>query len=51
MHVSASIGIAVLPDDTLDIDELVDQADLAMFRQKRQRKGGPGAVPALSVVS
>ncbi|MEY2654341.1 MAG: hypothetical protein RLZZ524_1369, partial [Pseudomonadota bacterium] len=34
-HVDASIGIALLPDDASDPDELVRHADLAMYEAKK----------------
>ncbi|MEO6279454.1 diguanylate cyclase domain-containing protein [Roseateles sp.] len=35
VHVSASIGIAVYPDDGADVERLTDCADQAMYRSKR----------------
>lgn len=40
VQVSASIGIAVFPDDAADVERLVDCADQAMYRSKRA--GGNG---------
>jgi len=37
---SASIGISIYPDDGNDADELIEQADAAMYSAKRQRNGG-----------
>ena len=34
IHLSASIGVALYPDDSRDLDELLQQADLAMYRVK-----------------
>jgi diguanylate cyclase (GGDEF)-like protein len=39
-HVGLSMGIAVFPDDGEAIDELVNHADAAMYRIKRQNKNG-----------
>ena len=36
VFIGASIGIARLPEDTLDPDELLAYADIAMYRAKRQ---------------
>lgn len=33
----ASIGISIFPDDAVDIEELIRQADAAMYRAKRQK--------------
>lgn len=38
LTVSASIGIAVYPDDAASIDALIDLADKAMYRTKRNGK-------------
>ncbi|MBV9820038.1 MAG: EAL domain-containing protein [Solirubrobacterales bacterium] len=38
VHIGASIGIAVLPDDAADADDLVRCADLAMYRAKTEGK-------------
>jgi diguanylate cyclase (GGDEF)-like protein/PAS domain S-box-containing protein len=40
VRISASIGIALYPDDGLTIDELVRRADLAMYHVKAQGKNG-----------
>ena len=37
-HVSASIGIAIYPDDELDLNNLMNYADRAMFYAKEQGK-------------
>ncbi|MFV0421097.1 PAS domain S-box protein [Oleidesulfovibrio sp.] len=36
--VSGSIGIAVCPDDATDVDQIINHADHAMYRCKRNRK-------------
>lgn len=36
--VSASIGISLLPDDTEDMNTLVKQADIAMYKAKKEGK-------------
>lgn len=40
MHVSASIGISVYPDDAVDREELVKHADVAMYHAKEIGKNG-----------
>jgi diguanylate cyclase (GGDEF)-like protein len=35
VHVSASIGIAIYPDDGCEVQELLQQADHAMYQAKR----------------
>jgi diguanylate cyclase (GGDEF)-like protein len=37
-HVTASIGISIYPDDGLDQQELLKNADIAMYRAKEQGK-------------
>ena len=39
LHLSASIGISLYPDDGTDSDVLVDRADAAMYSAKRQGVG------------
>ena len=34
LHVSCSVGIAIYPDDAIDIDELMRHADTAMYQAK-----------------
>ncbi len=41
VRVGASVGIALFPDDALEAEELVRQADVAMYRAK---EGGRGSV-------
>jgi len=38
--VSASIGIALFPDDDTDMDQLIKKADEAMYRVKKTGKNG-----------
>lgn len=40
VHISASIGISMYPDDGSSIDELVRHADLAMYHVKAEGKNG-----------
>jgi diguanylate cyclase (GGDEF)-like protein/PAS domain S-box-containing protein len=40
IHVSCSVGISVFPDDAQDIDELMRQADVAMYQAKAQGRNG-----------
>jgi diguanylate cyclase (GGDEF)-like protein/PAS domain S-box-containing protein len=40
VHISASIGIAIYPDDGESIDELLRHADIAMYHVKAQGKDG-----------
>jgi diguanylate cyclase (GGDEF)-like protein len=42
LHVSASVGIAVYPEDGEDAATLIDRADAAMYRAKRSGAGGFG---------
>ncbi|WP_438348656.1 ABC transporter substrate binding protein [Paenibacillus sp. FA6] len=39
VHISTSIGIAQYPENGLDIEELLKNADLAMYKAKETRKG------------
>jgi diguanylate cyclase len=39
-RVTASVGIAIYPDDGEDVESLISRADAAMYRSKRQRAGG-----------
>jgi diguanylate cyclase (GGDEF)-like protein/PAS domain S-box-containing protein len=39
LHVTASVGIALFPDDGNDANELIRRADAAMFAAKRARAG------------
>ena len=40
LHVSASIGIAVFPDDGEQTDDLIRHADIAMYKVKGEGKNG-----------
>ena len=40
VSLTASVGIAIYPDDGDDFDTLVARADAAMYQTKRQRAGG-----------
>ena len=40
VSLTASVGIAIYPDDGDDFDTLVARADAAMYKAKRQRAGG-----------
>jgi diguanylate cyclase (GGDEF)-like protein/PAS domain S-box-containing protein len=40
VHISASIGIAIYPDDGESIDELIRNSDIAMYHMKAQGKNG-----------
>jgi diguanylate cyclase len=51
--VTASVGIAIYPDDGEDADTLVARADSAMYQSKRRRAGGVafhGGAPAEQAV-
>jgi len=55
VSLTASVGIAIFPDDGDDFDTLVARADAAMYETKRQSAGGiafhgeaPVAVPGLA---
>jgi diguanylate cyclase (GGDEF)-like protein len=39
LHLSASIGISIFPDDGDDADALIGRADAAMYRAKRHGRG------------
>jgi len=39
LDVAASVGVAVYPDDEIDIDHLVEKADLAMYAAKQRGRG------------
>jgi PAS domain S-box-containing protein len=39
VYVGASVGIAIYPNDGVDIDSLVKHADIAMYRAKEDGKG------------
>jgi signal transduction histidine kinase len=40
LRVTASVGIAIYPDDGEDVDTLIERADAAMYASKRRRAGG-----------
>ncbi len=40
VHLSASVGIAVYPEDGTDPATLIGRADIAMYRAKRRGRGG-----------
>ena len=40
LHLSASIGISLYPDDGIDAPQLISRADAAMYQRKRQAPGG-----------
>ena len=40
LHISASIGISIYPEDGLDAKILIDRADAAMYLAKKQELGG-----------
>lgn len=42
LDLGVSVGVAVLPDDGVDMTELIDRADQAMYEVKRARKRGRG---------
>ncbi len=39
LHAGCSIGITVYPDDTTDIDQLLKNADMALYRAKGEGRG------------
>ncbi|ASD82082.1 GGDEF domain-containing protein [Burkholderia gladioli pv. gladioli] len=43
LDLGVSVGIAILPDDGVDMTGLIDRADQAMYATKRQRKGDDGS--------
>ena len=40
LRINASIGLSIYPDDGADSDTLIDAADTAMYRVKRDGRGG-----------
>lgn len=46
LTISASIGMAVYPDDATDADALIKAADIAMYIQKKQKIKKPQSKPA-----
>jgi diguanylate cyclase (GGDEF)-like protein len=38
LRVSASIGVSLFPDDAVDAETLIDQADAALYQAKEQRR-------------
>jgi len=50
LDVSASVGVAVYPDDEVDLDHLVEKADLAMYAAKQRGRGASVRfVPSMQV--
>jgi EAL domain-containing protein (putative c-di-GMP-specific phosphodiesterase class I) len=50
LHVTASIGVSVYPDDGLDADTLIKNADIAMYQAKENgRRGVQFFKPAMNV--
>lgn len=41
MRLGASVGMAVFPDDSIVIEELIDKADQAMYAHKRAKPRAP----------
>jgi GGDEF domain-containing protein len=40
LHLSASVGITIYPEDAEDAQTLISRADAAMYRSKRRGPGG-----------
>lgn len=40
LNLTANIGIGIYPDDGADAETLIDRADIAMYRARRQGRGG-----------
>ena len=40
LEVASSLGIAMMPDDGVDADRLMQAADLALYHAKQERRGG-----------
>ncbi len=40
LDLGVSVGIAILPDDGVEMTGLIDHADQAMYETKRRRKAG-----------
>jgi diguanylate cyclase (GGDEF)-like protein len=38
-HMRASVGVTLFPDDGVDLEDVIRQADLAMYRAKEQGRG------------
>ncbi|MBZ0096932.1 MAG: diguanylate cyclase [Sulfuricella sp.] len=45
LHVGVSIGVAIYPDDSKDIDELIKCADHAMYEAKGEASKSPVSLP------
>lgn len=48
VHLTASVGISIYPDDGLDPEALIDHADSAMYHAKRQGAGRHALYSAVS---
>ena len=46
IHLTASLGVATLPDAAASVEELVQAADMAMYHVKESGKNGIHVAPA-----